>query len=379
LRSLRKLERRSLDPSIIRLADLAHDPDLRDGSDPAVRAALTPPPEQPESASPPPPPPSPSAFVFTPLRDLLNEEIRPERWLWDGILTAGGLSLVVGKPKAGKSVLARNLAFSIAHGLPFLGRPTRQGVVCYLAFEESRRGVKRHFELMGADGTEPIHIHIGPRYGNDADDPGSLLLKIVTDYRPALIIVDTFARLFRIKDINRDYTAVARALETPMYIGREGRTQVLLTHHAKKGEGEGDDIDQVVGSTALAGSVDSIILLERHRNIRGGASVLKLIAHYGDGLSEPLALTLDEKRDIFTIEADNQSRIQAREDEKIAEILTFLRSRADYSATESEIHRSVTGRTETLSRLIRCAAVGGRINLSGTGRKGDPFVCRLNK
>jgi putative DNA primase/helicase len=41
--------------------------------------------------------------------------IEPEtRWLWDGVLPEGGISLLVGKPKAGKSTLALALALAVS-------------------------------------------------------------------------------------------------------------------------------------------------------------------------------------------------------------------------------------------------------------------------
>ncbi len=372
LRDLAKFEGRTLDPSIVRRAELAHDPAVRDGGDPAVKADLTAPPRaQLESAS---PPPAPSAFSFTPLRDLLAEQPQPEKWLWDGILSEGGLSLLAGKPKAGKSVLVRNLAMCIARGIPFCNRPTRKGRVVYLAFEESRNAIRRHFELMNADGSEEIVIHVGPKFGSDADDPGRLLLNIVSTYRPALIAIDTFAKLFRIRDINKDYTAVSKALEIPMHIGREGKTHILLTHHAGKGENT-EPIDQIIGTTALAGAVDTILILDRSRNLGGDASVLTSIQRYGDE-PDPLSLILDERTEIFAPNATDAAQTRTREDAKIAEIAAFIRGHAN-RATETEIRQSISGRVETIRRLLRQAVATGRILTSGGAKKGDPTLYRL--
>jgi len=84
-------------------------------------------------------------------------------YLWENTLIKGGLSILVAKPKVGKSTLARNLALAIAKGeASFLGRNiSGSGPVVYLALEEKRSEVKKHFERMGATENLPIFIHTG--------------------------------------------------------------------------------------------------------------------------------------------------------------------------------------------------------------------------
>src|SRR5262249_36239393 len=95
------------------------------------------------------------------LREILAAPEDPIRWLVADLLPQGGLSVLAGKPKAGKSTLARALALSVAQGKPFLGRSVAQGGVVYLALEEKRGEVKRHFETMGAKSDDPISLLIG--------------------------------------------------------------------------------------------------------------------------------------------------------------------------------------------------------------------------
>jgi hypothetical protein len=59
---------------------------------------------------------SKAVFTLTKLSDLLDEPDEQTEWLVENVLPAGGFSLLAGKPKAGKSTLARNLAAQIAHG-----------------------------------------------------------------------------------------------------------------------------------------------------------------------------------------------------------------------------------------------------------------------
>src|SRR5690242_7549256 len=82
------------------------------------------------------------------LGDLLSKPQEEIEFLIEEMLIKAGLGLLAGKPKAGKSTLARVLAFAVARGTLFLGYPTRQGNVLYYALEEKESEVRRHFEEM---------------------------------------------------------------------------------------------------------------------------------------------------------------------------------------------------------------------------------------
>lgn len=98
---------------------------------------------------------------FTRLGDLFLEPEESASWLVDGLLPTGGFSILVAKPKVGKSTLARTLMLHVSRGEDFLSRNTIRGVVVYLCLEEKRTEVKRHFRKMGATGDEEIHIYAG--------------------------------------------------------------------------------------------------------------------------------------------------------------------------------------------------------------------------
>ena len=68
-------------------------------------------------------------FSLISARELLDQPTEEVRWLWDGILLQGGMSLLIAKPKVGKSTLARCLAVAVSRGSPFLGRKTVQAPV----------------------------------------------------------------------------------------------------------------------------------------------------------------------------------------------------------------------------------------------------------
>ena len=201
-----------------------------------------------------------SGFHLTKLSDLLKEPNEDIAYLGKIPLIKGGLSILAAKPKVGKSTLARNLTYALAKGdLSFLGRNiTSSGAVVYLALEEKRSEVKKHFLRMGASEHLPIFIHTGSAPEKAIEE----LRKAIIESKAILAIVDPLQRLIRLPDLN-DYSSVSLALEPLMQIARETGCHILLVHHANKGiPREGGD--SILGSTAIFGSVDCALIMKRN-------------------------------------------------------------------------------------------------------------------
>ena len=116
------------------------------------------------------------------LADLLAEEDEPEPWLVDHLLTRGGLSLLNGKPGAGKtSFCARHGAeCGTGQAMARQRRGARRHVV-YLALEEQKRQVKHHMQMMGATEKDEITFYIGPLH----DDPVAILARLIAQLTPS--------------------------------------------------------------------------------------------------------------------------------------------------------------------------------------------------
>src|SRR5262249_46799726 len=97
---------------------------------------------------------------LTSLADLLSEPDELVDWLVDERIPAGSRVLRVAPPKAGKSTAARELAYAVSRGEPWLGWRTHFGSVWLLAFEDKRSEIRKHFRRLGASGREPIHLFL---------------------------------------------------------------------------------------------------------------------------------------------------------------------------------------------------------------------------
>jgi hypothetical protein len=139
---------------------------------------------------------------------LLAEPDEVLRWLVNGLLLLGGTSLLVSKPKVGKSTLVRDLALCVGCGLRFLGREVTPGAVLYVALEDKRAELRRAFRAMGAGDDDPIEFYIA----RAPEDALEWLRQKAEQRRPKLIAIDTFQRFARLQDLN-DYAQVTNALD----------------------------------------------------------------------------------------------------------------------------------------------------------------------
>lgn len=291
------------------------------------------------------------------LGELLDEPEDAHTWVLEQRLPAAGLGLLAGKPKAGKSTLARCMALAVSRGAPCLGFVTTQGPVIYLALEEKRSELRAHFRALGATEADPIFLLC-------ASAPADALERLRREadrLHPILIIIDPLFRLIRVVDGN-DYATMTAALEPLMTLARETGAHVLLVHHLGKGLRAG--ADAILGSTAIFGAVDSALLMKRGDRFR----TLESVQRYGQDLEE-IVLDLDPVTRNVTVGGTRAAVEQA--DAEVL-IISFL-SKVLLPVTEAELDEGIECRTQPRRAALRALVAAGQVDRLGRGGKADPF------
>jgi len=301
----------------------------------------------------------PEKFGFTSLGALLNEPEEEISWIVDGLLPSGGLSIIVAKPKVGKSTLVRQLALCIAQGEPFLDRQTIKGAVLYVSLEEKRSEVRKHFKLLGGNGSEELYSYIG----SVPEEANQWLTKEVKNRKPLLVIIDTLFRFAKVADVN-DYAKVTTALSPLLALARENATHVMFVHHARKGGGDGGD--STLGSTAIFGSVDTSIILKSTDDKK---RTIETQQRYGTDLKQTLLSFDDDSQKATMGGTKEEDDIQRIEDE----ILNFLSTKEE-SVSESVIGDEIEGRTTLKRKALRDLLAKNEIKRIGAGKRNDPFL-----
>lgn len=183
-------------------------------------------------------------------------------WCVSDLLTEGGLSLIAGPPKSGKSTLIRQLSKSIAQGTDFLDRKCKQGSVLYLALEEQRVMLADQLKRLGVRNEDPFHIHVGPVVNPDRIDA---LKAVIINQRPRLVVIDTLLLFMSGQDIN-NYNDMYKVLTQFREIARDTGCHITLVHHTNKSDKGGTS--SIMGSNAIHGSVDAALIFSNNGGIR---------------------------------------------------------------------------------------------------------------
>jgi hypothetical protein len=204
------------------------------------------------------------AFEYIRIGDLVDLQEEAEDWLVDNILLRGGMSIMVGLPKAGKTTIVRQLEKCIIRGEKFLGRNVVRGVVLHYSFDEKARTAKKHYLALGLTRDDLMYLHFGQCKKSDYFDH---LEEDINRMKPSLIVVDTMVDMLRFKNLN-DYGEVKPVMSQFSSLAERTGTHIMFIHHTNKpqnaqnGNGYQRSGNSVLGSTAIFGSVDCCLIFE---------------------------------------------------------------------------------------------------------------------
>ena len=279
------------------------------------------------------------------------------------LLPCGGLSVLMGKPKCGKSTLGRQLAMAVVKGTPFLGRSTTQGAVLYFAHEERRADVLEHFELLGAEVGDPLTTFYGAV--DRATSVKELEAYVSTHPEIKLIVIDMLIHFMNIENLN-DYNNTTNALSPLKALALKTGLHILLVTHTKKKESE-NHIDNALGSTGLAGAVDTVITLSSRgtsriiqATVRSGEPILETSLNWNPAQKELSVGLLRE-------EAEHQHR-EAANTKYEANVMKYLTDHPNSS--RDQIMDSVTGQSNHIRDAIKRLVTNGVVRKSGGGDGG---------
>jgi hypothetical protein len=269
------------------------------------------------------------------------------------------MSLLTAKPKVGKTTFALNLALAVARGEPFMGRTTTKGRVLYLALEEKRSEVQRRFAKMGAT-DEDIFVHTAPA----PEAAMEALAAAVNELRPALVVIDPLLKLIRLKDAN-DYAQVNAALEPVLTLARTSGAHIMALHHM--GKFVRDDGDDILGSTAFFGAVDTSLEMRK----RGAGRTLSSTQRYGVDIEE-VVITMDQEIGSVSPGGSLEGLEIAKAREQI------LRAAQNQALTREGVREAVEAKTTIIVKAFGQLKEEGAFTVQGTGKRGDPFLYQLS-
>ena len=295
----------------------------------------------------------------------------------DGFLPTQTLSMLVAKPKVGKSTLARCLAAAVSGTRDtFLGRKVTNGRVIYLALEEGHRTVGGHFrQIVETPYPEPkdnqLWVFCDPPYML-GEDPLEKLEGWIDHLMPDLIVIDPLFRFWRLMEAP-DYGPVTNWMQPLIDMAHEGQAHILLVHHAGKAE-SADKIDAPLGSTALAGSVDIVLTMKKDRN--SGERSLYAEGRDIDEYPETL-LEMDSNRWITATGTKAEAKAKAHFETVREEVINYLDGCRTQWKGIGDVQKGTKRRRGDVITQLRWLANEGDIEHKGSGNPGDPVRYRI--
>ena len=184
----------------------------------------------------------------------------------DNLMKSNGLYCLVARPKVGKSLLALQLANSIATGTTFLGFRTSPSPVLYISTEMNFSQILDRIDKMNLEFTDD-NFRLKEQEINERKlnlmDLQLEFQEFANDLNGRFVIIDMFSGI----DMNNGYD-LNNYQDMGQYVIPKFRElckkynfTILLIHHLNKN-------NKSLGSTAIDGSVDGIITLKLDQNLK---------------------------------------------------------------------------------------------------------------
>jgi hypothetical protein len=208
-------------------------------------------------------------FEFYTLAGMMQANFPEPVWVIPGMLSEGS-NILAGKPKMGKSMMALNLAMTVAAGGMALGNiQTTPGDVLYLSLEDRTRRLQARARKMlrgiGCEASRRLTLASEwPRQNSGGLEMIEWWINRVE--KPTLVIIDVWGKFRpegnpKAQQYTQDYEHM-----TPLknMMDRHSCCSLSLLH-CRKGASD-DVVEDVSGTLGIAGAADGIIVLQRARN-----------------------------------------------------------------------------------------------------------------
>jgi len=198
------------------------------------------------------------------LADLVAQDFPPQRFLVDALIPAGQLVMLGGRGKAGKSWFILQLIAAIDRGVSFLGKPTKQGRVLYLALEDGRRRLNQRPKILKWQPSPAVDI----AFRIDKFDAGGQGLahirQAIADKGYDLVVIDTLVKTLSGSADENNNTYMAAICNDLADMAHDSGACILIVHHTSKQTVE-NPFDALRGASAIRDAYDvGMMLVRKH-------------------------------------------------------------------------------------------------------------------
>lgn len=298
--------------------------------------------------------------------ELKNSKIEEQEWIVDKLIPTKSIGVWTGKRGSLKTFLGLNCAFSIASGTPFLGKySTKQGAVIYLDKENGYPIMKKRSSMitkgMGLNNENlPVAFICFSSLKIDKQSDLEKIEEMIKIHKPILLIVDTYRRGIRFDE--NDAGKVSKLFVDDLRpIVERNDVSIVLIHHDRKGQGHGDEMDEIRGSSDLANYSDFILKNERERTDSKNI-ILKQLKNRNAAEENPIRISFNTDEDTINFQCEGDYIKQTKDEKCSEQILIWI--------TEKNIETFKTEQAQKISDAFGISRSNLYVGLNNLAERG---------
>ena len=275
----------------------------------------------------------------------IKKDYKKNDFIVENLMKSRGLYCLVARPKVGKSLLALQLANSVATQNSFLGFKTIKSPTLYISTEMNHTQILDRINIMNLQFND-TNFFLKEQEPNERKlnymDLQVDFQKFANEYNGKLVIIDMLYGI----DMNNGYD-INNYQDTGQYLIPKFRElcqkynfTILLIHHLNKS-------NTSLGSTAIDGSVDGMLILKEDTHIKN-----KIILEYESRDYEGFELILKK----------NENLIFERSETEIEDLDYNLTVFLNYAIKQKEFTFTVSEITSKLNLNITPSVFGKLLN-----------------
>ncbi len=307
----------------------------------------------------------------------LKTRVENDKWIWNGFISRGGITLLSALWKSGKSTLLSHLVRAFdGRDSHFLGREITPSRVLYVTEEHEELWAERRDDLGIGD-----HVGIICRPFKGRPSPADWvtfigkLVETVQVHRFDMVVMDTISKLWPVREEN-DAGQVEDAL-MPVWALTNMGTALTLVHHTRKSGGE--QFTGARGSGGLPAFCETLMEFSRESDdSRNRRRMLKSAGRYKETPPKWL-VELTPAGYVSLGDPDDPATRALLKSDRWEDSLSDVLTTEGPGRTVDEIHdrlKDATGksiRNQDLITVLNARHEGGEYVRNGRGVKADPF------
>ena len=288
----------------------------------------------------------------------------PVRWVWEGVMMAGSLNLLIAPPKIGKSALMIGMIAAWARGdATYLGQPLHGDCPnVYIVGTDQPESdwftLLQREGLVAADKTlaDPIKMLWSAGSPLHLTAEGIEHLRMVSETDPgSLFLIDSYHACISPLDIDEASSALDRPVRALMEAIAPSKATVALIHHANKSVSGGNATSASRGSNALPAAASLTILMNWLKQPTEGQTqndYRVILKTQGRARGCSLVTELQDTGWMLHGEGDDALRAEA-----------FADAEAELSGRQADVFDFIADRWETMQMPVAINEVAGHFSM----------------